>query len=93
MYTSHFASTSWLDAYLRDGRITGPSETARAMIGRVVTALATADRHFDPGDAGAFAQQLGAALDDRRIVFSTPRHDQRRAARHTPACRLRGTPR
>lgn len=72
MYCSRFASTPHLEAYLQDGRITGPGETIRDMISRVVAALAAADRHFDPGGADSFAQSLGEALDDRRIVFSTP---------------------
>jgi ribonucleoside-diphosphate reductase alpha chain len=42
------------------------------MISRIVAALTTADRRFDPGGADAFAQRLGEALDDRKIVFSTP---------------------
>ena len=72
MYLSRFPSTSYLEAYLRDGRITGPDETARDMINRIVGALAAADGRFDPRGADAFAQLLGEALDDRRIVFSTP---------------------
>jgi ribonucleoside-diphosphate reductase alpha chain len=97
VYLSRFPSTPFLEAYLRDGRITGPGETARDMINRIVAALAAADRRFDPGGADAFAQSLGDALDDRRIVFSTPvmtnagRHTSRPlAARAVPPADLRG---
>ena len=72
MYSSCFPSNLHLETYLRDGRMTGSGETARDMINRIVAALAAADRHFDPGGADAFAQLLGEALDDHRIVFSTP---------------------
>ena len=88
VYCSRFPSTPYLEAYLRDGRITGPGETARDMISRVVAALAAADRRFDPGGADAFAQRLGGALDDRRIVFSTPvmTNAGRHASRPLAAC-------
>ena len=72
MYSSRIPSTPYLEAYLRDGRITGPAETARDMINRIVATLSAADRCFDPEGADDFAQRLGEALDDRRIVFSTP---------------------
>ncbi len=42
------------------------------MINRIVATLSAADRCFDPEGADDFAQRLGEALDDRRIVFSTP---------------------
>lgn len=42
------------------------------MVNRIVTALATADAHFDPAGAEAFAERLGRAMDTGRIVFSTP---------------------
>ena len=97
MYSSRFPSTPYLEAYLRDGHITGPGETARDMISRIVCALTTAERRFDPGGADAFAQRLGEALDDRRIVFSTPvmtnagRHVSRPlAACAVPPADLRG---
>lgn len=97
MYVSRFPSTPYLEAYLRDGRITGPGETARDMISRIVAALAAADRCFDSDGADAFAQRLGEALDDRRIVFSTPvmtnagRHTSRPlAACAVPPADLRG---
>jgi ribonucleoside-diphosphate reductase alpha chain len=97
VYCSRFASTPYLEAYLQDGRITGPGETIRDMISRVVATLAAADSHFDPGGAGSFAQSLGEALDDRRIVFSTPvmtnagRHVSRPlAACAVPPADLRG---
>lgn len=97
MYFSRFPSIPYLEAYLRDGRITGPGETARDMINRVVAALSAADRQFDPGGADDFARHLGEALDDRRIVFSTPvmtnagRHVSRPlAACAVPPADLRG---
>lgn len=97
MYFSRFPSTPYVEAYLRDGRITGPGETVRDMINRIVGALAAADRQFDPGSADDFAQRLGEALDDRRIVFSTPvmtnagRHVSRPlAACAVPPADLRG---
>jgi ribonucleoside-diphosphate reductase alpha chain len=97
VYCSRFPSTPYLEAYLRDGRITGPGENARDMITRIVAALAAADRQFDPGGADDFAQRLGEALDDRRIVFSTPvmtnagRHVSRPlAACAVPPADLRG---
>lgn len=88
MYSSRFPSTPYLEAYLRDGRITGPGETARDMINRVVAALTAADRTFDPGSADDFARQLGEALDNRRIVFSTPvmTNAGRHASRPLAAC-------
>jgi ribonucleoside-diphosphate reductase alpha chain len=72
VYPSRFPSTPYLEAYLRDGRITDPGETAQDMITRIVAVLAAADRRFAPHDADVFAQALGEALDDCRIVFSTP---------------------
>ena len=97
MYFSRFPSTPHLEAYLRDGRITGPGETARDMITRIVAALGAADRQFGAGDTDDFAQQLGEALDDQRIVFSTPvmtnagRHFSRPlAACAVPPADLRG---
>ena len=72
MYSSQFPASPYVDAYLRDGRMTGDGETARDMVSRVVAALTAADRLFDPDGAGDFAQRLGEALDTRRIVFSTP---------------------
>jgi ribonucleoside-diphosphate reductase alpha chain len=97
VYCSRFPSTPHLEAYLRDGRITGPGETARDMVNRVVAALAAADRQFDPGGAGEFARSLGEALDERKIVFSTPvmtnagRHVSRPlAACAVPPADLRG---
>jgi ribonucleoside-diphosphate reductase alpha chain len=88
VYFSRFPSTPYLEGYLRDGRITGPGETARDMINRVVAALAAADRRFDPDGADAFAERLGEALDDRRIVFSTPvmTNAGRHASRPLAAC-------
>ena len=97
MYCSRFASTPYLEAYLQDGRITGPGETIRDMISRVVATLAAADSHFDPAAPDSFAQSLGEALDDRRVVFSTPvmtnagRHVSRPlAACAVPPADLRG---
>jgi hypothetical protein len=72
VYSSRFPTTPYLENYLRDGRITGPGETARDMVNRIVAALAAADRRFDPEGADSFARKLGEALDDRRIVFSSP---------------------
>lgn len=88
MYFSRFPSTPYLEAYLRDGRITGPGETARDMITRIAASLAAADRQFDPDGADDFAQQLGEAMDDRRIVFSTPvmTNAGRHASRPLAAC-------
>jgi ribonucleoside-diphosphate reductase alpha chain len=67
------------------------------MVSRIVAALGAADRQFDPGSTGAFAERLGEALDDRRIVFSTPvmtnagRHVSRPlAACAVPPADLRG---
>lgn len=97
MYSSRFPTTPYLEGYLRDGHITGPGETARDMVNRIVAALATADRNFDPDGTDGFAAQLGEALDDRRIVFSTPvmtnagRHVSRPlAACAVPPADLRG---
>jgi ribonucleoside-diphosphate reductase alpha chain len=72
MYSSTFPSSPATDAYLRAGRIIAPAETGQDMVNRIVAALATADAHFDPADAEAFAQQLGRAMDTAHIVFSTP---------------------
>ncbi|GGP88269.1 ribonucleotide reductase N-terminal alpha domain-containing protein [Saccharothrix coeruleofusca] len=72
MYASTFPSTPTTDSYLRDGRIIGPGETGQDMVNRIVAALAAADARFGEGDAEAFAEQLGWALDTARIVFSTP---------------------
>lgn len=73
MYRSHFPTTPEIDSYLRAGRITAEGETATDMVARIVTALAQADRHFDTSaGTDVFAEQLGWALDTRRIVFSTP---------------------
>jgi len=88
VYFSRFPSTPDLEAYLRNGRITGPGETARDMINRIVGTLAAADARLDPCGADAFAQRLGEALDDRLIVFSTPvmTNAGRHASRPLAAC-------
>lgn len=49
-----------------------------------------AHRQFDPVGAGVFADSLGEALDERRIVFSTPvMTNARRYA--LPGCQRSGT--
>lgn len=72
VYVSAFPTSPATDAYLRAGRITAPAETARDMVDRIVTALATADARFDPAGARGFADRLGRAMDTGRLVFSTP---------------------
>ena len=62
MYFSRFPSTPYLEAYLRDGRITGPGETARDMITRIVAARLQRDARvivspgyqFGPSGVGHF---------------------------------------
>lgn len=72
-YESRFPSTPGLERYLRDQLLTAPGETARDMIARIVGALTEADRTFGtPAAAEAFVTDLGHALDERRVVFSTP---------------------
>jgi ribonucleoside-diphosphate reductase alpha chain len=72
MYESKFPSIPYVDRYLEEGRITAAGESARDMISRVVRCLAAADAIFDSAGAEQFGQQLGAALDSKQIVFSTP---------------------
>lgn len=61
MYSSTFPSSPATDQYLRAGKMIGPDETGQDMVNRVVAALATADAHFDPDGADAFAERLGRA--------------------------------
>jgi ribonucleoside-diphosphate reductase alpha chain len=84
--------------YLRTQRIIGPDETTRDMVGRIVGVLAAAERDLTgPRTAARFAAGLGTALDQRKIVFSTPimtnagRHpDRPLAACAVPPVDLRG---
>jgi ribonucleoside-diphosphate reductase alpha chain len=88
VYVSRFPSAPYVDGYLQAGRITGPGETARDMISRVVGYLERADALFDPSDAETFAAELGEALDSKRVVFSTPvmTNAGRHAGRPLAAC-------
>ncbi len=73
-YASNFSPSSYItDHVLKAGRITAPDESPPQMIERVVRALYHAESTFS-GSAHAkkFSESIGALMDDRKVVFSTP---------------------